>query len=179
MMKKNLLLIFLILFFGSSLSSAELNIKSEKTGGAKMRLSSSAFSDNGMIPSRYARTGSNISPPLAIQDIPANAKSLALAVDDPDSPSGTWGHWVVWNIPPDTKSIPEGTQPKGVKGRNDFGRLEWDGPSPPSGTHTYVFKIYALDILLNLKEGAGKKDMEKAMEGHIFAKAVLKGKFSR
>ena len=100
-------------------------------------------------------------------------------MDDPDAPMGTWDHWIIWNISPQTRTIEEGRAPQGIKGKNDFGKLEYGGPAPPSGTHTYLFKLYALDKMLDLKQGATKEELEKAMKGHILQEAVLKGKYSR
>ncbi len=144
-----------------------------------MQLKSSAFADGGSIPSKYTCDGQDISPPLQISGVPDGAESLALVMDDPDAPTGTFDHWLVWNIPPDTTDIPEDTEPEGVQGRTDFGNLGYGGPCPPSGTHTYRFKLYALDARLDLAEGARKADLESAMEGHILGQAGLNGKYSR
>src|SRR3989338_6389030 len=144
-----------------------------------MKLISPAFKHNGAIPSEYTCDGEDISPELNIENVPENAKSLALIMDDPDAPAGTWVHWVVWNIPANTKVIPKGTSPKGVKGKTNFGRLGYGGPCPPSGTHRYFFKLYALDTILNLKEGSSKKDLENAMQGHIIEKTELMGTYKR
>jgi hypothetical protein len=144
-----------------------------------MKLISTAFADNGMIPPRYTCDGPNVSPPLAISGVPEGAKALALVMDDPDAPSGTFDHWIVWNVPPETTAIEEGRQPQGVAGKNDFGRLTYGGPCPPSGIHTYRFKLYALDARLSLKEGSRKMALEEAMKGHILAEALLRGKYSR
>ena len=144
-----------------------------------MKLTSSAFTHNGAISSEYTCDGADSSPQLVISDVPANAKSLALIMDDPDAPVGTWDHWVVFNIPPSTKEISKGTEPNGVAGRNSWGRTGYGGPCPPSGTHRYFCKLYALDIMLNLPQGATKKDLEKAMQGHIIAKAELMGTYKR
>lgn len=114
-----------------------------KTGGV-MRLTSSAFGDGGRIPAKYTADGDDISPPLYIESVPERTKSLTLVVDDPDAPVGTWDHWVIWNIPADTKEIKEGISPEGISGRNGWGRLGYGGPAPPSGTHRYIFKLYAL-----------------------------------
>ncbi len=142
-----------------------------------MKLTSPEFSHKEQIPSKFTCDGDDINPQLNIADIPANTRSLALIVDDPDAPSRTWVHWVVFNIPLiseiDEDSIP------GSEGENDFGREDYGGPCPPSGTHRYFFKLYALDSELKLKEGCSKKDLEKAMEGHILEKAELIGLYSR
>lgn len=144
-----------------------------------MKLTSPAFTHNGVIPSEYTCDGNDLSPPLVISDVPANAKSLALIMDDPDAPVGTWDHWVVFDISPSTTQIPKGTEPQGTAGRNSWGRKGYGGPCPPSGTHRYFFKLYALDTKLNLSEGATKKDLEKAMQGHIIAQAQLMGTYKR
>ncbi|MBS3104901.1 YbhB/YbcL family Raf kinase inhibitor-like protein [Candidatus Woesearchaeota archaeon] len=144
-----------------------------------MELTSSAFTHNSAIPSEYTCDGNDLSPELMISDVPSNAKSLVLISDDPDAPVGTWDHWVVFNIPPLTASIPKGTEPKGTAGKNSWGRTGYGGPCPPSGTHRYFFKLYALDTTLNLPQGAAKKDLEKAMQGHIVAQAQLMGNYKR
>lgn len=142
-----------------------------------MRLTSTEFADNEFIPKKFTCEGEDINPPLIIEKIPADAKSLALIIDDPDAPMGTWVHWVVYNISVisriDENSIP------GEQGVNDSGRRDYGGPCPPSGTHRYFFKIYALDVKLNLKAGLARQDLEKAMQGHILDKAELIGLYKR
>ncbi len=140
----------------------------------------SVFLNNEAIPSKYTCDGENVSPPLEISGIPVNAKSLALIADDPDAPSGTWVHWVVWNIPfsGTMESIKENVK-IGLEGTSDFGTLGYGGPCPPSGTHRYFFKIYALDTELDLKEGSTKKQLEAAMQGHTIEKAELVGLYSK
>ena len=145
----------------------------------EMKLTSPAFTHNGGIPSEYTCDGADLSPQLVISDVPANAKSLALVMDDPDAPVGTWDQWVVFNMPVSTEEIPKGTEPKGTAGKNSWGRTGYGGPCPPSGTHRYFFKLYALDATLNLPEGATKKDLERAMQGHIIAQAQLMGTYKR
>ena len=157
----------------------KLQNQTETTGMVDMKLTSSAFTHNGAIPSEFTCDGADLSPPLSISDMPKNAKSLALIMDDPDAPVGTFVHWVVWNIPPATKEIKKGTEPNGVQGRTDFGRLGYGGPCPPSGTHRYFFKLYALDIELNLPKGSIKKELEKAMQGHIIENTELMGTYKR
>ena len=130
-----------------------------------MKLTSSVFKHKEKIPTKYTCDGDDVSPPLKIEEAPEGTKSFALIVDDPDAPVGTWVHWVVWNIPADTKDIAENTAP-GTEGLNDFGKTPYGGPCPPSGTHRYFFKLYALDTELDLTD-AKKKDLEKAMDGHI------------
>lgn len=144
-----------------------------------MNLTSPAFNHNGNIPSEYTCDGSDLSPPLSISDVPSDAKSLVLISDDPDAPVGTWDHWVVFNIPPSTKEIPKGTEPQGTPGKNSWGRTGYGGPCPPSGTHRYFFKLYALDTTLDLPEGSNKKQIESATQGHILAKAELMGLYKR
>ncbi len=145
-----------------------------------MTITSPAFSHNGQVPLKYTCDGEDINPPLTISGVPANAKSLVLIVDDPDAPRGTWVHWTVWNIKPDTTSIGENSLPMGaVEGTTDFGRTGYGGPCPPSGTHRYFFKIYALDTLINLSSSARKADIEKVMEGHILDQTELIGLYKR
>ncbi len=146
----------------------------------KMKIESLAFTNEGVIPSKYTCDGDNINPELKFIDVPENAKSLVLIMDDPDAPMGTWQHWLIWNISPDTKLIEENSEPKNaVFGMNDFRRLEYGGPCPPSGVHRYFFRLYALDKILNLNSGSSREQLERAIKGHIIAEAVLMGKYSR
>ncbi len=142
-----------------------------------MKLSSPDFAHEGRIPRRFTCDGEGTSPALEIQDIPEGTRSLALIVDDPDAPSGTFVHWVLFNVAP-TDSIARGSKP-GVEGTNDYPGLGYGGPCPPSGTHRYYFKLYALDALLDLKEGAERDKLERAMQGHIKAEAQLMGLYGR
>lgn len=143
-----------------------------------LTITSSAFARNGAIPARYTCDGADMNPPLAISGTPAGTKSLALIMDDPDAPAGTWVHWVVWNIPPETREIGERSVPAGaVQGINSWSRAGYGGPCPPSGTHRYFFKFHALDTVLDLKPSAGKADLERAMAGHILAKGELMGTY--
>ena len=142
-----------------------------------MKLVSSAFAHNQTIPRKYTCQGEDVSPPLTVEGIPPGTKSLALIVDDPDAPMGTWVHWVVFNIPPSAQ-IEENTIP-GIQGHNDFGRNDYGGPCPPSGTHRYFHKLYALDTTLNLEQGVTKKNLEKAMQGHILDKTELIGLYKK
>jgi hypothetical protein len=152
-----------------------------------MKLTSSAFKDGGKIPSKYTCDGQNISPPLEISDVPKNAKSLVLIMDDPDIPDfvkeragiDVWEHWIVFNIPAETKEIPEGRNPNGVLGKNTGGKLAYGSPCPPDREHRYFFKLYALDSELKLPAGTTKAQIEKAMQGHILAQATLIGKYER
>ena len=138
---------------------------------------SPAFEHQRTIPSKYTCDGNNINPPLTIEEIPESTKSLVLIVDDPDAPMGTWDHWVVWNIPP-TDKIQENSVP-GTQGLNSARRNSYSGPCPPSGTHRYFFKVYALDTQLSLSSNARKKEVENAMRSHILAHGDLVGFYSR
>lgn len=143
-------------------------------------LSSAAFKPGGPIPSKYTCDGPNVNPPLVIEGVPANAQSLALIMDDPDAPGGTWVHWVVWNIEPGTKAIPEDSVPvEASQGMNDFRSPGYGGPCPPSGTHRYFFKLYALNTSLDLGPDTTKAGLEDAMEGHILDQAELVGRYGR
>jgi Raf kinase inhibitor-like YbhB/YbcL family protein len=147
---------------------------------ATLKISSSAFAHNGSIPSKYTCDGADVSPPLAIESVPPEVKSLVLIVDDPDAPVGTWVHWVVWNISPATKEIKENSVPPGAsQGMTDFRKQKYGGPCPPSGTHRYFFKLYALDSLLTLSSNSTKARVEGAMKGHILAQTELIGLYSR
>ena len=146
----------------------------------ELKISSPVFENNGNIPGKYTCDGLDISPPLLIENVPADAKSLALIVDDPDAPMSTWVHWVVWNINPGTKEIKENMVPEGEKqGTNDFRKHDYGGPCPPSGTHRYFFKLYALDNLPELSPGSKKADLEKSMKGHIISHTQIIGLYSR
>jgi len=142
-----------------------------------MQISSPEFEHNAMIPKKFTCQGQDINPALEIKDIPGGTKSLALIADDPDAPGGMWVHWLVFDIPPRAR-IDEDTVP-GKQGRNDFSRRNYGGPCPPSGTHRYFFKLYALDVMLNLSEGINKRDLEAAMGGHILEKAELIGLYKK
>jgi hypothetical protein len=139
---------------------------------------SSAFENNKLIPSKYSCDGEEISPPITVEGIPPQTKTVALILDDPDAPRGTFDHWIVWNIPP-TGKIAENSVP-GTQGLNSASQQTYIGMCPPSGTHRYFFKVYALDTKLDLKANSTKKkDLEKAMQGHILAKGELIGLYAR
>lgn len=140
-----------------------------------MRITST-FQHEGNIPPEYTCDGQDKIPPLEISDVPAGAKSLALIMDDPDAPMGTWDHWILWNLPANIKLV---DRQMGVGGRNSWGKTNYGGPCPPSGVHRYFFKLYALDIVLDLPAGSNKAALEKTMKGHILAQAVLMGKYQR
>ena len=168
-------LVFIVFYF---LVFNALGKEGVKMG--ELKISSSVFENNGSIPKKYTCDGTDVSPPLKIENVPSEAKSLALIVDDPDAPMGTWVHWVLWNIPPETKEVKEGSVPEGSQqGMNDFRKQNYGGPCPPSGTHRYLFKLYALDSLLNLNPRSTKADVEKAMKGHILSQAQVVGLYKR
>src|SRR3982750_3862946 len=150
-----------------------LAIVSFASGGAKMNITSSAFQQGENIPSKFTCDGGDTSPPLQIAEVPSGAKSLALVVDDPDAPSGLFTHWIVWNISPQTNVIAEGSAPKGVQGKNDFGKPAYGGPCPPSGTHRYYFRIFALDRELDLPARTTRGQLDSAMKGHVIAQGEL------
>ena len=142
-----------------------------------LELSSDSFVQNGLIPSKYTCDGVDANPSIHIDNIPEEAKSLAIIVDDPDAPNGSFCHWVTWNIPV-THEIKE-KEKKGAQGMNDFGRHRYNGPCPPSGTHRYNFKVYALDCSLNIPVSSDKMNLEQAMSDHIVAFGILTGKYKR
>lgn len=149
-----------------------------------MKLTSSAFAEGTLIPRKYSCDGDDVSPPLAWSDVPAGARSLALICDDPDAPVGTWVHWVVFNLPPTVMGLSEGVPAQkaaagGMHGANSWRRLGYGGPCPPSGTHRYFFKLYALDTTLALDNTATAKDVQAALAGHVLAQAQLMGKYQR
>jgi Raf kinase inhibitor-like YbhB/YbcL family protein len=154
-------------------------------GLAAMDLTSSAFRDGGNIPAKYTCDGDGVSPPLAWTGVPPGAQALALIVDDPDAPSGVFTHWVVFGIPPTVDRLAEnashGGMPPGAKqGRNSTGKTGWFGPCPPSGTHHYVFRLYAVNVPFDdLKSGAERSDVENAVHGHVLAETKLMGLYSR
>ncbi|KAB1192518.1 YbhB/YbcL family Raf kinase inhibitor-like protein [Haloferax sp. MBLA0076] len=148
----------------------------------RLTLRSPAFDDGTAIPREYGYTKQNISPPLEIEGVPAEAKSLALVMDDPDAmkPAGqVWDHWTVWNIDPGTSEIAEGDSPPGaVEGTNSYGSRGYGGPNPPDGEHAYRFVLYALDTELSLESGATKSHLERAIDGHVLGEARLTGTYA-
>lgn len=145
-----------------------------------MTISTPAFKNGGFIPPKHTCDGENINPCLEISGVPAEAQSLALIMDDPDSPSGTWLHWSVWNIDPKTAEIAENSVPAGtLEGTTGFGQTGYGGPCPHSGAHRYFFRLYALDSKLDLPAGAQRAELEKAMAGHVMAEAGLMGLYER
>jgi Raf kinase inhibitor-like YbhB/YbcL family protein len=164
--------------FAGALAISLAAIVSFAAGGARMKITTSAFQEGGNIPSKFSCDGGNSSPPLRISDVPTEAKSLVLIVDDPDAPGGLFTHWAVWNISPHTTAIAEGNTP-GVAGTNDFGKSGYGGPCPPSGTHRYYFRVFALDREMDLHSGAKRGQLDGAMKGHVIAQGELMGRYSR
>ncbi|KXA90331.1 hypothetical protein AKJ57_04210 [candidate division MSBL1 archaeon SCGC-AAA259A05] len=153
-----------------------------------MKISSSAFGDGEEVPVKYTCDGEDVSPPLSIGDVPSEAESLAMVVDDPDAPGGVFDHWIIWNISPDADSIPEGVPTEGVvgslegarQGQNGFGEIGYRGPCPPPGPpHNYRFKIYALDAEIDLKPGIAKEDLEREIRGHVLGEDQIVGVYGR
>jgi Raf kinase inhibitor-like YbhB/YbcL family protein len=160
----------------------------EEEGPMAFTMTSTAFTDRGTIPALHTCDAEDLSPELSWDQPPVGTRSLALVCDDPDAPMGTWVHWVLYDIPPETSGLPEGvpaterlSQPGGARqGKNDFGRVGYGGPCPPPGKpHRYFFRLYALDALLELEPGATKGQLEKAMEGHVLGAAGLVGTYAR
>ena len=146
----------------------------------RMLIKSPSFVPGGYIPEEFSCGGKDVNPPLVFEGVPEKARSLALVVDDPDAPDGTWFHWVTWNIPPRTVRIGAGSVPEGtVQGRNSWGKSAYGGPCPPSGVHHYFFKLYALDTVLSLGRSAGAAELEAAMRGHIIARSEIVGLFKK
>jgi Raf kinase inhibitor-like YbhB/YbcL family protein len=150
-----------------------------------MEIKSLEFEQEGMIPALHTCDGPDTSPTLQWSDPPAGTKSFALICDDPDAPAGTWVHWVIWNLPPGSRGIPPGIGKAGElkdgsrQGKNDFHRIGYGGPCPPSGTHRYFFRLFALDAMLELPSGASRSDLDRGMRSHVLAQAELMGKYRR
>jgi Raf kinase inhibitor-like YbhB/YbcL family protein len=146
---------------------------------SSISITSSAFQAGGNIPAKFTCNGPNISPELQISSVPNEAKSLVLIVDDPDAPRGLFTHWIVWNIDPKTTRVSENNAPAGaVQGTNDFGKRSYGGPCPPSGTHRYFFKIFALDTKLDLKPSARRAELDTAIHDHVLGRGELMARYS-
>ncbi|MFB5621099.1 MAG: YbhB/YbcL family Raf kinase inhibitor-like protein [Nitrosopumilus sp.] len=147
-----------------------------------MKIESNAFENGSEIPRKYGYKKDNINPPILIKEVPNEAKSLALIMDDPDAMGAVgkiWVHWIVWNIEPSTSEINENSVPSNsIQGKTDFGEAVYGGPAPPDKEHTYIFKLYALDKKLDINEGSSKSQVEEAMKGHIIDEAKLEGKYA-
>lgn len=186
MLKKIIILhSVLIVLFCSCKKNEETHLRSKGGKNMDIKITSSAFEPEALIPPKYTCDGDDISPPLQWETVPEATKSIALISDDPDAPMGTWVHWVLFNLPADTTQLHENIPPDKIlpngarQGITDFGRIGYGGPCPPGGTHRYFFKIYALDTELDLAAGAAKNNLLKAMEGHILAEGQLMGKYKR
>jgi Raf kinase inhibitor-like YbhB/YbcL family protein len=177
--------LFALVLAGCGPSPAPTTLMEEGGLAMTFEVTSSAFAQGEPIPVKYTCDGDDISPPLAWGDPQEGVRSFALINDDPDAPVGTWVHWVLFNLPADARSLPERVPPDAElpdgsrHGQNSWRRLGYGGPCPPSGTHRYFFKLYALDAALELDPGADKKQVIEAMEGHILAEAELMGVYSR
>lgn len=172
-------IVFILFLLSSGLFVSSL-LGKEILRDDTLTVSSPVFKNNGTIPSKYTCDGVNVNPPLFIEHVPAGAKSLALMVDDPDAPAGIWVHWVLWNIDLETREIRENSVPKGAQqGMNDFRKQPYSGPCPPSGTHRYFFRLYALDTVLTVSPDATKAVLEEAMKGHIIEQAYIVGLYKR
>lgn len=171
--------VFVSLFTAlGALPPAALATKAPKP--ARLQLTSPAFANRETIPTRFTCDGKDLSPPLNFGNIPTGTKSLALIVDDPDAPAGTWVHWLVWNIPPRTRHLAESSLPPEAKqGVNDWRRNEYGGPCPPAGRHRYVFRLYALDTILLLPATANRNELDRAMKKHILGSGTLLGTYQR
>ena len=183
------LLVLIVLFFVVWLilwrSSSTKDIVDARTVPV-ITVASSSFTDGGMIPSKFTCDGGDISPQLTASGFPANTKSLAWVVDDPDAPIGTFTHWVIFNLPTELSSLPEGASARpenllhAIQGKNDFDKIGYGGPCPPGEKpHHYVFHAYAVDSLLELSEGATKSEVASALKGHILAEGKLVGLYVR
>ncbi|RFM27252.1 YbhB/YbcL family Raf kinase inhibitor-like protein [Deminuibacter soli] len=149
----------------------------EAIATATLRIVSAAFEPGQPVPKKYTCEGEDVNPPIGICTVPETAASIAIIAEDPDATHGTFVHWLVWNIPPGT-AVGENSNP-GISGRNGFGKTGYGGPCPPSGTHRYFFRVYALNKLLDIPAGSERKALEQAMEGHIVASGELMGTFAK
>ncbi len=179
MTRKTLYLLLVVLVFLFNQAGAQMK------GGNIMKIKSTAFEHEEMIPEMYTCDGADVSPPLEWSSVPEGTKSFALICDDPDAPMGTWVHWVVYDLPANITKLPENIPPErtladgGTQGMTDFRRIGYGGPCPPGGTHRYFFKLYALDTKVDLDPGATKDQLLEAMQGHILSEAELMGKYRR
>lgn len=181
--------VFGLLFFFSGTNHTGANhagLRAKEGGSMTLKMTSSAFESGGTIPKKFTCDGPDVSPELTWNDPPAGTRSFALIADDPDAPMGTWVHWVLYDLPAETRSLPEDTPKQeqlssgARQGRNDFPRIGYGGPCPPPGKpHRYYFKLYALDAKLDLQPGATKAGVERAMQGHILAQGELMGRYGR
>jgi Raf kinase inhibitor-like YbhB/YbcL family protein len=180
------LLLFSFAYFGPRISAQSGNTKSQKGPAMSFVLKTTAFSEGSGIPKKYTCDGGDTSPALTWTGAPAGTQSFALIADDPDAPAGTWTHWIVWNIPSNASTLREGlpkmeTLSDGTRqGKNDFKRIGYGGPCPPPGKpHRYFFRVYALGAKLDVKPGAGRDELEKAMQTHVLSQTELMGRYGR
>lgn len=184
-MKKKIIILAAALLLVSCKDTNQNNTKRQGAKKMDIKITSTAFKDGGMMPSKYTCDGKNISPPLQWDKVPAETKSIALISDDPDAPMGTWVHWVLFNLPPQRTQLPEDFPTDEIladgtrQGVTCFGTTGYGGPCPPSGTHRYFFKIYALDIEIDAVSVIDKDELTRKMEGHILAQGQLMGKYKR
>lgn len=180
-----IVILFLVVYFhlGGNIRTSTIpleQVNDLSTKESNMKIASSAFSDRQSIPAKYTCDGADVNPPLDFEGLPEGTESLVLIIDDPDAPMGTWVHWVVFNISPDETGIKEDSVPKGaLLGTTDFGDPSYGGPCPPSGTHRYFFKLYALDSMLDMPEGTTKEELLTELEDHILGYAELVGLYER
>lgn len=182
----NLRLAFTTLVLAATLIAQQSNPPKGGHSVTDFTLTSTAFASGAAIPDAYTCKGADVSPVLVWSSPAGQISSFAIIMDDPDAPAGTWVHWVLWNIPPNTHALPEnvnksGTLPTGaLQGRNDFGKVGYNGPCPPPGkTHRYYFRLYALDAMLALEPGATRQQLDAAMKGHVLGKAEHMGTYKR
>ena len=170
--------VYITFFLSVFLFSEAMSQEAGRTG--ILKISSPAFENNKPIPKKYTCDGANVNPPLRIENVPPAAQSLALIFDDQDAPRGSYVHWILWDMNPISQEIRENSVPEGaVQGLNDFRKNHYGGPCPPTRAHRYFFKVYALDVRLNLDPKSTKAELEKAMEGHIIARGELLGVYKR
>jgi len=183
MVSRDFYKLFLLVFLTLVIAACDRGDTSKTAEGSAnmgLQMTSTAFADGEAIPKRYTCDGDNISPQLAWSGVPEGTKSLALILDDPDAPSGSFIHWVIFDIPPTLNELSDGVQGIGTQGANSTRKQAYFGPCPPPGpAHRYFFKLYALDRTLDLSPGSTKADVEKAMQAHILAQGQIMGKFGR
>ena len=180
---RHLLLISVLVLALAACGGGGGNSEALREGAANLELTSAAFDDGDAIPTQYTCDGEDLSPPLSWGEPPEGTESFALIVEDPDAPVGTWDHWLLYNIPASVRGLEEGVPPEAelsdgsLHGQNGWRRLDYGGPCPPSGTHRYFFRLYALDTPVDLEAGATKQELRNAMEGHVLAVGELMGTY--
>jgi Raf kinase inhibitor-like YbhB/YbcL family protein len=170
----------IVLLFSQKSPSIMKKRAVESVQHTSMTIASPAFENNSLIPSKYTCDGENMNPPLMFSNIPPKAKSIALVVTDPDAPGGTFTHWIIYNIPATTTKIDENSVPEdSQEAQNSFGKKEYGGPCPPSGTHHYVFTLYALDSMISIPDSADVTDIEKVIQSNSMEQATLTGLYAK